>query len=54
MRSDKRYLTPGINGIPREWVTPLWLDPPPLAAEDVAKLEKAQQKQKAVAKSEVF
>jgi hypothetical protein len=45
---------PGINGISREWVTPLWLDPPPLlAAEDVAKLEKAQQKQKAVGKSEV-
>jgi hypothetical protein len=53
VRSDKRYLTPGINGIPREWVTPLWLAPPPLAAEDVAKLEKAQQKQKAVGKSEV-
>lgn len=47
VRSDKRYLTPGINGIPREWVTPLWLDPPsPLAAEDIAKLEKAQQKRK--------
>lgn len=47
VRSDKRYLTPGINGIPREWVTPLWLEPPPpLAAFDLAKLEKAQQKRK--------
>lgn len=44
VRHDKRYLTPGINGIPREWVTPLWLSPP--SAEDIAKLEKAQQKRK--------
>jgi hypothetical protein len=45
VRSDKRYQTPGLSGLPREWVCPLWLSPPPPKTNaDLEKLNQARLK----------